>query len=159
MSKPIRLLATLTAVYAVGYGCSVITLAGLGGWYDLAPKPAWAAPIWLYVPLGTLLYAFIGYGLFALQEGSGGKRSAIILVCIHLALAAGWTWLFFWRHEMPQATLVASLEIPIWPFTLGLASRVAKPAARALWPQALWRAYAAAMTAAMWWLTSGPKKS
>lgn len=126
--------------------------ANAGGFYQELSRPAWAPPSWLFAPVWTLLYLFMGIAAWLVWKAQGWRHaaSALSLFLVQLALNALWTWLFFvWRLGA-----VAFIEILVlWALvacTLVAFWRVRPLAGWLLLPYLLWVGFAAALTYAVW---------
>lgn len=128
-----------------------------GEFYNQLIRPEWAPPAWLFAPVWTVLYAFMGIAAWLVwrERGWRGARTALILFIVQLAANALWTWLFFaWRlgawsfwEIVLLWALIAATTIAFW--------RVHRVAGGLLLPYLAWVTYAASLTNAIWRMNPG----
>ena len=73
------------------------TYPNLLPWYSALAKPRFNPPNWVFAPVWTGLYLVMAFALWRvlrLPETSAGRRLAIALFFIPLALNAAWSWMF-----------------------------------------------------------------
>ena len=126
-------------------------MIGLAAWYPALTKPAWTPPGWVFAPVWTVLYAFMGIGAYRVWK-TGVGRSALTLFWIQLALNGLWSWMFFaW-----QKPLFASIEVLLlWVFIALTAWAFGKIDRVAGWlyvPYLVWVSFASALTISIWLL-------
>ena len=123
-----------------------------GDFYLALDRPAWAPPSWLFGPVWTLLYVFMGIAAWLVwrERDRVPVRGALTLFVVQLAFNALWTWLFFaWRRGGLALTDVIVLALLVLA-TVAAFARVRRGAAALLVPYLLWVCYAAALTASVW---------
>ena len=67
-------------------------------WYQNQAKPAFNPPKWLFAPVWTAMYAltiYAGWRIPRFPVGTPGRRTALVLFFVQLALNAAWSWMFF----------------------------------------------------------------
>jgi tryptophan-rich sensory protein len=92
--------------------------------YAQLVRPAWAPPGWLFGPVWSALYAFMGFAAWRVwkQHGWGGAKVALGLFIVQLAVNALWSWLFFAWHRGAWAlaeilllwVLIAATLLQFW---------------------------------------------
>jgi tryptophan-rich sensory protein len=123
-----------------------------GEWHAALAKPAWNPPNGVFAPVWIALYALMGIAAWLVwrsPEGRG-RRMALGLFLVQLALNGAWSWIFFGRHAIGAALAEIAL---LWLAILatGLAfGRVSKAAAWLLAPYLAWVTFATALTFAIW---------
>lgn len=119
-----------------------------GAFYQQLARPAWAPPGWLFAPVWTVLYAFMGVAAWLVWRRRA--YGPIALFVVQLSLNALWTWLFFaWR----QGALSFVAILLLWALiaaTMAAFWRVRRAAAALLAPYLAWVGFAAALTYAVW---------
>ena len=140
----------LVTFMAAGIGSVASSKAG--AFYQQLIRPEWAPPAWIFGPLWTMLYLFMGMAAWLVWRVRGFRaaRISLSLYMIQLALNALWTWLFFvWRLGAP-----AFIEIIIlWILILGTLIafwRVRIIAGVLLIPYLAWVGFASVLTYAIW---------
>jgi translocator protein len=134
-----------------GLGAVATTPALNTRWYRRLGKPRWQPPGPVFGPVWTVIYALIAASmLVARTRGGEGQRPLFILFGTNLALNLAWTLIFFRGHS----PLAAGIEIVVLEGTaVALVVRawpMSRLAALLLVPYALWVAFAAALTWAIW---------
>lgn len=145
--------AALAAVVAVSLCGQLATYPNLL-WYAGLAKPAFNPPNWVFAPVWSALYLLMAFALWRVLRlpPSPGRRAALALFFIQLALNAAWSWMFFAAHS-PLLGLVN--VVPQWLLivaTIIAFARVDRLAAWCLAPLAVWVGYAAVLNGAVWWL-------
>lgn len=141
-------LALCFAAAAIGAVASIQA----GAFYAQLAKPAWAPPPGVFSPVWTTLYALMAVAAWLVwrQAGHPGRRPALGLFLLQLAVNALWSWLFF-RWQLGAAAfadvvlllaLLAATVLQFW--------RVRRLAAVLLLPYLAWVAFATALTWAVW---------
>ena len=142
----------LLPLAAGGLG-SIATARSVAEWYPLLVKPWWNPPSWVFGPVWTVLYIFMGVAAWRVwcSAGSfGSARSAMILFLLQLALNAAWSWLFF-GFRMPGAALAELLLL--WVFIVATIRTFFVYDLVAAWmmvPYLAWVSFAGALNAAIW---------
>jgi translocator protein len=121
-------------------------------WYRELQKPSWNPPGYIFGPVWTLLYAFMGVAAWMVWKRSGfaGAKLALLLFIGQLILNGMWTWIFFGLHRPG----LALLEILIlWVTILATLISFWQKSAAAGWllmPYLAWVSFATALTFAIW---------
>lgn len=74
-----------------------------GAWYDTLEKPTWTPPGWAFPVVWTTLYALMGtaaWRVWRVGRDTPGRRTALGLFLVQLALNAAWTPVFFGAHQI-----------------------------------------------------------
>ena len=138
----------------------VFAAAAVGGFasanapafYEQIVRPSWAPPGWLFGPVWTVLYLFMGIAAWLVWRKHGFARAgaALVLFLVQLAFNALWTWLFFvWRMGGPAFAEILVLWLLI-ALCIRLFWRVSAVAGALLIPYLAWVTFAAALTLATW---------
>ncbi len=141
------LLLTFAAAAAGG-----LASARAGAFYAELMRPEWAPPAWLFGPVWSTLYVFMGVAAWLVWRARGfaGARAALLLFIAQLGANALWTWLFFvWR----LGALAFADIVVLWALiaaTIVLFWRVSRVAAALLVPYLAWVSFATALTYAVW---------
>ena len=149
---------TTIIVGAVGWLALTFGAAALGArflpdeWYRSLKKPTWNPPNSIFGPVWTALYLLMAAAAWLVwrKHGFGGASVALILFVVQLALNAGWTWLFFGRHQIRSAfTDILILWVVILT-TLILFWRLEPLAGIFLTPYLAWVSFAAVLNGTIW---------
>ncbi len=114
--------------------------------------PDWAPPGWVFGPVWTVLYAFMGIAAWLVWRSGGfrGNRTALGLFVAQLALNALWSWLFFaWRLGGWAFVDILALLVTL-SVVLVLFWRVRPLAGVLLIPYLIWVAFASVLNYAIW---------
>jgi benzodiazapine receptor len=139
----------------VGGLSGAATAPEIRGWYRTLRRPMWNPPDAVFGPVWTTLYLAMGVALRDVVRADGRARARALAVGVfglQLALNAGWSWLFFVKHDLALAAIeVACLWLAIVAtiVTFGL---VRRRAAALLIPYLAWVSFASALTVAIWQL-------
>lgn len=95
-----RLLTTvISIIIAQGAGIigSIFTVSSVKSWYLTLVKPTWNPPSWVFGPVWTLLYAFMGIAAALVWEKRDlpNAKLALWIYGVHLLFNALWSILFF----------------------------------------------------------------
>jgi tryptophan-rich sensory protein len=171
-----KLAIALLVPLLAGWIGSIFTLPAIGSWYAALTKSALNPPSWIFGPVWTILFLFIGISLFivwkknwqvenALLEnrdkawnpwtkrfwsGDWQKANIIALFCIQLVLNILWSYVFFCLR---QPGLAFFELLALWFSILYLIVnfyRVSKTAAWILLPYILWVTFAGYLNWAIW---------
>jgi len=151
------LLVFVVLCLAVGAIGGIATASSVTTWYPALRKPAWTPPGSWFAPVWTALYVFVGvagWRVWDAQPGPG-RRRALVLWCVQLALNAAWSPLFFGLRNPGLALVeIVLLAISIAAFVVA-ARHVSRAATLLFVPYAAWVGFATALNAAIWWLNRG----
>jgi benzodiazapine receptor len=154
--QAIGLLGWLLVAFAAA-AVGGLASANAGDVYRDLVRPSWAPPGWLFGPVWSVLYAFMGVAAWLVWRARGfaGARNALLVFLVQLAANALWTWLFFVWH---QGGLAFAEILLLWALifvTIGAFWRVSKVAAALLLPYLAWVSFASALTLSTWRLNPG----
>jgi benzodiazapine receptor len=136
-----------------GFIGSAATTPNIPTWYAALNKPSFNPPNWIFAPVWTTLYIFMGIAAYLVwRKGIGNKaiRIALTVYFIQLALNAIWSILFFGQHLL----LISFIELVIlWLFILWTIVRfysISVPAGLLLIPYILWVSFASVLNFFIW---------
>lgn len=138
-------LVTVPAVLLLGILSGRLANSGYGNpWFDALVKPEAMPPGWLFGVAWTILYILLGLSLAMIlhARGAQGRRLAVGLFLVQLALNYAWSPLFFALHEVRLALV---LIVTILAFTIATAflfGPIRKAAAWLLVPYMVWLSFA-----------------
>lgn len=146
-----KLIVSLLLPWVAGFIGSVFTFPAISdGWYDSLNKPPITPPSWLFSPMWTTLYFFMGVAFYMVWvKGGPDFKLAKDLFLIQLGLNAFWSILFFGMGEV----LFAGVEIVfLWFFILATIVEfygVDKRAAYVMLPYLAWTTLATLLNIAV----------
>jgi translocator protein len=120
-------------------------------------RPSWAPPGWLFGPVWSVLYAFMGIAAWLVWRSSGFKagRTALALFILQLVANALWSWLFFSWH---QGAVAFAEVLLLWALIMATTVSFWRLNARAgvlMLPYLAWVTFATALTLSVWRLNPG----
>lgn len=101
------MLAVLPVLTAAVLG-NLATTPNIPTWYAGLDKPDFNPPNWVFGPAWGVLYVLMAYAFFRilrLDPKTPGRKAAIGLFLLQMALNAAWSWAFF-AGQSPLAGLV-----------------------------------------------------
>jgi translocator protein len=154
MSNKIKLSISLAIPLLVGFIGSFFTSASVTTWYPLLIKPELNPPSWLFAPVWTILYIFMGYACYLVWRGGLDKNKlvALALYDVQLLLNLGWSLAFF-KLQNPQLGLIVILAM--WFAILITMTKFFKISQLAGWlfvPYLLWVTFATYLNYMIWYL-------
>lgn len=142
----------LFLVFTVGLGTAsgYITIGQITGWYATLAKPSFNPPNWIFGPVWTVLYVFMGIAAWRVWRVAGLFSRPLLLFFAQFALNLAWSQLFFGRHQigLALADIAAMWVLIVWT-TVAFAGRD-RLAAVLFVPYIAWISFAAVLNAAIW---------
>ena len=156
MSKFTKILIMVVTCVAIGYLSGEVTRESVNTWYPTLNKPVFNPPNWLFAPVWTALYIFMGIAAGLVWDKIDTQKETVkkglTFFAIQLGLNALWSYLFFGL----QNPLLALIEIVLlWLMiyeTFIQFNKVNKIAGYLFIPYILWVSFALILNAAIWWL-------
>ena len=149
--KPLILVFTLAVSFAAAALGNLATIPNIPTWYAALEKPLLNPPNWVFGPVWTTLYTFMGIALYLVIVSKRSvknqrKLNIYLLFAAQLTLNALWSITFFGLHLIEAAIaviliLLASIVLTIvkfWPYS--------SLAAKLLIPYAIWVSFATYLT-------------
>ena len=105
MNRILRLLICIAFPLIIGGVSGFFTVQGVKDWYLTLAKPNFTPPNYLFGPVWTFLYAFMGVAFFRILEKgkSVQKIKAIRIYLWQLFFNFCWSFLFFSQHQIGLA--------------------------------------------------------
>ena len=153
MSKALKLVISLVLPQLVGGLGALFTFSSVRDWYLTINRPSWNPPNWIFGPMWTTLYVFMGIACYLIWKSEHPqKKQLLTLYFVQLGLNALWSPAFF-GAQSPILGLV--VIIPLWAMILTCIiqfRKVSNWASGLMVPYLLWVSFATALNAAIWWL-------
>jgi tryptophan-rich sensory protein len=133
---------------------SLATFSQIETWYATLEKPFFNPPNWIFGPVWTILYAFMGIAFYQIWRSgqSQQRRKAIALFALQFILNILWSFIFF-GFEQPGLAFVAIIVLWITIVaTIRAFYPISKSAAWLLFPYILWVSFATVLNFAIWFL-------
>ena len=148
-SQLVALLAWLLAAFAAG-AVGAIASVDAASFYAQLSRPCWAPPAWVFGPVWSALYAFMGVAAWLVWRSPGSKKIALGLFGAQLAANALWSWLFFAWHRGTLAAVEVLVLVALIAATVAAFWRISRLAGLLLVPYLLWVSFASVLTWALW---------
>jgi len=123
-------------------------------WYESLNKPVWNPPSWVFGPVWTLLYTFMGIAVWLVWKKFGFKRAGkeLGLFITQLVLNGAWSFIFFGLQSPGWALIEIFLLLNMIVITTWFFREKNKLAAWLMVPYILWVGFAMMLNAAIWWM-------
>ncbi|MFA5098800.1 MAG: TspO/MBR family protein [Candidatus Paceibacterota bacterium] len=153
--KKVKFGVSILLPLLAGFIGSFFTASTVSSWYQELIKPSFNPPGWIFGPVWTLLYIFMGLALYLVWQSeieNKKKKIAISVFAAQLALNVLWSVLFF------------GLKNPFWAFAeivllwvlilanLILFWKIKKSAGWLLLPYLFWVSFASVLNFSIWQL-------
>lgn len=156
MQKYLRIIYCVTICLVVGFLSGKVTQSSITTWYPTLTKPIFNPPNWIFAPVWTLLYIFMGIaaGLVWNEINSKEKevKSALKFFIIQLGLNALWSYLFFGLNNVFLAAIEVILLLLLIYETYLKFKPINKNSSYLLIPYMAWVSFASVLTWSIWWL-------
>lgn len=129
-----------------GYIGSYYSTPEIPTWYESLQKPDITPPSWVFAPVWTILYFFMGLSLYWILETGVRNQDAklgLILFIFQLVLNVAWSFIFFSLHTTFFSFLIIVMLCAVLICTIVQLFRFSIPAAAILIPYVLWVSFAA----------------
>lgn len=157
LNNTFKLAITIAVSELAGIIGSVFTMPSIPGWYAGIVKPTVNPPAWVFGPVWTTLFAFMGIAAFLVWKKGLDRRDVKIALSIflgQLALNTLWSIIFFGFHS-PGGAFVEIIFL--WfsiVATIITFAKISRPAAWLLLPYILWVSFAMYLNFAIWTLNA-----
>lgn len=92
-------------VLSLGVFSGFISNSGLSSWYLSLNKPSINPPAYVFGPVWTILYIFMGLALAKIWQMRHEHPALLIIFCIQLILNVLWSPFFFQHHQIGIALI------------------------------------------------------
>jgi translocator protein len=156
MQKYLRIFYCVAICLTIGFLSGKITQSSIVSWYPYLKKPFFNPPNWLFAPVWTLLYVFMGIAagrIWNLWDTRDKQiKNALILFTIQLALNALWSFLFFGlKNPFLALVEIVLLLLFIWECIVAF-KKIDKLSSQLFYPYLAWVSFASLLNASIWWL-------
>lgn len=153
------LFASAASVAAAAAAGSLATRPSVGSkWYAVLRKPVYQPAPQVFSVVWPALYADIALVSASTVDQLSGehetrrRRAYAAALGVNLILNAGWSWLFFNRHQLGASAAVAAVLTASSADLARRAISVRGPRGLPLVAYPLWCAFATALSTHIWWL-------
>ncbi len=153
-SQIIKLIVSLLLPLVLGALAGMFTAEAIPEWYASLNKPSFNPPNWVFGPVWTCLYLFLGFSLFLIwkQNTSKERNLAIFVFLIQLTLNFCWSFIFFYFNMIGLALVEIILLWISIVIMLVLFYKIKPMAAYINIPYLLWVTFATILNAAYYFL-------
>jgi benzodiazapine receptor len=153
-SNILKLVISLLLPLSIGAISGIFTSDAIPGWYETLKQPSFNPPNWVFGPVWTTLYFLMGISLFLIwkQVSDKERNRALLVFIIQLILNFGWSFLFFYFHQIGLAMVDIVLLWLSIIFMILLFYRIKSMAAFINIPYLLWVTFASILNAAYYFL-------
>lgn len=147
-----KLIVSVGLCLFVGFAGSFATINAIPTWYATLQKPFFSPPNWIFAPVWTILYVFMGLAAYLVWHKGLQKKAikfALKLFLIQLVLNFFWSIIFF-GYRLPGLALgeIILLWIAIF-LTIKAFFPINKYAAYLLIPYLTWVSFATILNLAI----------
>lgn len=151
-----RLAVSLLLPFLAGAVGSYFTISEIPTWYASLVKPSFNPPNYIFGPVWTVLYFFMGIAFYDVwvkhQEKSPNWLGGMTFFLLQLFANALWSIVFFGFHEIGIALLVIHILWFLLLLTMIAFWRISKVAGILLLPYLAWVSFAAFLNGAILFL-------
>ncbi len=128
----------------IGFLGSYFTLPSIQSWYQTLQKPIIAPPNWIFGPVWTTLYIFMGTASYLVFQNGVKKKNtyALKIYALQLSLNLLWSIVFFGLQSILGGMVVITLLWIIILLTIKEFAKLNKTAGLLLWPYIAWVSFA-----------------
>ncbi|MFM9908046.1 MAG: TspO/MBR family protein [Chitinophagaceae bacterium] len=153
-----KFIISLLIPLAIGSISAIFTVKAIPGWYAQLNKPWFNPPNWIFSPVWTTLYIFMGIALWLVWKADAAnklKQTALAVFGLQLVLNFFWSFIFFNNHQLGWA--FAEI-VALWLLILLTIISFAKINTTAAWllvPYISWVSFAGILNYTIWQLNKG----
>ena len=139
----------------VGFSVLPITFSAIPTWYAGLIKPSFSPPNWIFGPVWTVLYAFMGISLYfvvTVKAKKEMKKNAVRFFAMQLFLNFLWSLLFFGAHEPLWALTDLGAMIVAVVITMYFFQKISRMAFYLFIPYFFWSLFAFLLNASIVYL-------
>ena len=128
------------------------TFLSVEGWYQTLNKPSFNPPDWVFGPVWTTLYIFMGISIWLVWKSEENKNRTIGIRIFWLQLFFNvfWTYLFFGIQRIDLGMLEIIFLIFLIIINIFYFFKIDKIASYLLIPYIFWVSYAAVLNFKIW---------
>lgn len=144
--KPLAFIISIAITLSIGALGGWATAQSVKTWYPTLNKPFFNPPNWLFGPVWTSLYILIGiaaYLVWMKRDQITHVPRTVAIYFIQLILNLGWSFIFFYLHEIGFALAEILMLLAVIILNAVLFYRIDKWAGLIFIPYILWVSFAA----------------
>lgn len=156
MQKYLRIIYCVSICLFIGFLSGKVTQSSITTWYPTLIKPIFNPPNWVFAPVWTMLYIFMGIAAGLIWNEINLKekevKQGLKFFVIQLALNALWSYLFFGLQNVFLAAIEVILLLLMIYETYIKFKPINKNAGYLLLPYMAWVSFASILTWSIWFL-------
>lgn len=156
MNKIIKYTISITVCLLVGYFSGKITSESITTWYPTIIKPFFNPPNFVFRPVWTTLYIFMGIAAARIWSNEKSiealQNKALLFFVIQLCLNALWSYLFFGLQNIFLAWIEMALLLLFIYETYLIFKKIDKFSGYLFIPYLAWVSFAFILNGSIWWL-------
>lgn len=144
MSYNLNYIVIFLVIFLVLRLGSYFTQAGMG-WYAALQLPIITPPSWVFIVVWNVIFVMVAISTIIIYnrlKHTNLFRQAVILLSVNGIINVLWTYVFFVRHAMVLALIVALVLAAITWWLITLLWRPLRSAALLLLPYGMWLVFA-----------------
>lgn len=151
------LIAVVCILFCEGIGllATPITIHAIPTWYATLNKPFFSPPNWVFGPVWTMLYLFMGLSAFLVWEKGIQKKKvmqALSIFALQLFLNFYWSFAFFGGRNIVWGFAVIVMLLLAIIATIKLFYPLSKTASYLLYPYLAWVSFATLLNTSLLFL-------
>lgn len=152
--KIITAIISIAIAQGAGLIGAVFTTSSVTSWYLTINKPFWNPPSWIFGPVWTLLYVFMGIAAYLVwqQRDLPGAKLALSVYALQLVLNTLWSILFFGLKNPGLALVEIIFLLVSIIITTVLFWRITPLAGALMIPYLVWVSFATYLNYTIWQL-------
>lgn len=147
--RPVVFIINIAITLSIGALGSLATIQSVKTWYPTLSKPSFNPPNWLFAPVWTTLYVLIGiaaYLIWCKRDKIVHFPRTVAIYLIQLILNLGWSFIFFYLHEIGFALAEIILLLILIVINAITFYKINKWAGLLFIPYILWVSFATFLT-------------
>lgn len=147
--KPLAFIINIAITLSIGALGGWATAQSVKTWYPTLNKPSFNPPNWLFAPVWTSLYILIGiaaYLVWVKRDKIEHFPRTVAIYFIQLILNLGWSFIFFYLHEIGFALAEILFLLIMIIVNATLFYKIDKWAGLIFIPYILWVSFASFLT-------------
>jgi tryptophan-rich sensory protein len=158
MKSVYKLILSVTLPVVIGWISSYFTASSVKTWFITLQKPSFNPPPWLFAPVWTMLYIFMGIAFFLVWKSNvirpGLKIKATTFYVVQLILNFSWSVIFFYARQPGWAFAEILILLLVIIVTTFYFYKIVKLAGWLMFPYILWVCFATILNYSIWQLNT-----
>jgi len=156
INKYVKIILCVSVCLAVGYYSGQATQSSVNTWFPTLNKPFFNPPNWVFFPVWTMLYIFMGIAAGLVwdryESNKYEVKNALVLFTAQLLLNMLWSILFFALQNPMLAMLEIFVLLLLIYETYYKFKKINKMAGYLFIPYLAWVGFASILNTSIWYL-------